>query len=73
VGAGAGGRCVRGGDCGSGVPRDAVRRGATGFDVLNGTEQRLKVARVDGKMALKGMLIEDYPVVLRLSVVKRLC
>ena len=38
---------------------------ATGIDVLNGTEQELRVTAEDGSTVLKGMLAKDYPVLIR--------
>jgi hypothetical protein len=40
---------------------------AVGIDVLNGTRVGLQCARVRGKTVLKGMLIKDWPVVIRLA------
>jgi hypothetical protein len=42
-------------------------KNATGIDVLNGTEQALRFSIEGGKTILKGMLIKDYPVVVRLG------
>lgn len=39
---------------------------ATGIDVLNGSEQVLRSSKSKGKSILKGMLIKDYPIVLKL-------
>jgi hypothetical protein len=39
---------------------------AKGIDALNGTEQDLKLSIEGGKTTLKGMLIKDYPIVVRL-------
>jgi hypothetical protein len=40
---------------------------ATGIDVLNGTEQDLKISAEAGTMVLKGMSVQDYPVLVRLK------
>ncbi|MBI4582801.1 MAG: discoidin domain-containing protein [Planctomycetes bacterium] len=40
---------------------------AVGIDVLNGTEQDLIVSQNDSGSVLRGMLIKDYPLVIRLS------
>ena len=39
---------------------------ATGIDVLNGSEQVLQSSKSGGKSILKGMMIKDYPIVIRL-------
>ena len=39
---------------------------ATGIDVLNGTEQELRISIEGGSTVLKGMLTKDYPVLIRL-------
>jgi len=39
---------------------------ATCIDVLNGSEQVLQPSKSEGKSILKGMLIKDYPVVIKL-------
>jgi len=44
---------------------------ATGIDVLNGNEQVLQSSKNKGKPVLKGMLIKDYPVVIRLHGVSK--
>lgn len=41
-------------------------RKATAIDTLNGTEQNLVVSTKDGSTTLQGMLIKDYPLVIRL-------
>jgi len=46
-------------------------RQATGIDVLNGSEQVLQSSKSKGKPILKGMLIKDYPIVIRLHGVSR--
>lgn len=42
-------------------------KSATGIDVLNGTEQDLRISIEEGSTVLKGMLTKDYPVLIRLS------
>ena len=44
---------------------------ATGIDVLNGSEQVLQSSKSKGKSILKGMLIKDYPIVIKLHDVSR--
>ena len=44
---------------------------ATGIDVLNGTEQILQPSKSKGKSTLKGMLIKDYPIVIKLHDVSK--
>ena len=39
---------------------------AKGIDLLNGTEQDLRVSSEGGKTILSGMLIKDYPVIVKL-------
>jgi hypothetical protein len=39
---------------------------AKGIDVLNGTEQELRISIEGGKTILRGMLIKDYPIMVRL-------
>jgi hypothetical protein len=39
---------------------------AKGIDLLNGTEQELRVYTEGGKTILRGMLIKDYPIMVRL-------
>jgi len=41
---------------------------AVGVDVINGTEQELRVSRRDGRPVLKGLLLKDWPVLVRLKV-----
>jgi hypothetical protein len=43
---------------------------ATGIDTLNGFEQELRVSIEGNDTVLTGMLIKDYPVVLRLDKVR---
>jgi hypothetical protein len=40
---------------------------AVGYDVLNGTEQELVLTQVDGVPWLRGMLVRDWPTIIRLS------
>jgi hypothetical protein len=40
---------------------------ATGIDVLDGTEQELKISVEAGTIVLKGMLVTDYPLLVRLK------
>ncbi len=44
---------------------------ATGIDVLNGSEQVLRSSKSKGKPILKGMLIKDYPIVIKLHDVSK--
>ena len=44
---------------------------ATGIDVLNGSEQVLQSSKSEGKSILKGMLIKDYPIVIKLHDVSK--
>jgi len=39
---------------------------AVGADIMNGTEQELTVCDEDGRKLLKGLLLQDWPVVVRL-------
>ncbi len=48
------------------IPGKSFRR-AVGIDVLNGTEQELEASVEGDGTTLRGMLVKDYPVVLRLS------
>ncbi len=41
-------------------------RQAVGIDVLNGTEQELRILTAGGKTILEGMLVKDYPIIVRL-------
>ncbi len=41
-------------------------KNATGIDVLNGTEQELRISAEGGSTILTGMLTKDYPVLIRL-------
>ncbi len=43
---------------------DAVR--ATAFDVLNGTEQALRIVRREGRITIPDLVIRDWPIVIRL-------
>jgi hypothetical protein len=43
---------------------DAVR--AIAFDVLNGTEQALRIVRRDGGITIPDLVIRDWPIVIRL-------
>ena len=44
---------------------------ATGIDVLNGSEQVLQSSKSEGRSILKGMLIKDYPIVIKLHDVSK--
>jgi len=44
---------------------------ATGIDVLNGNEQVLQSSKSKGLSILKGMLIKDYPIVIKLHDVSK--
>ena len=39
---------------------------AIGIDILNGGEQVLQLSKNEGKSILKGVLIRDYPIVMKL-------
>jgi hypothetical protein len=39
---------------------------AVGIDVLNGTEQELRISSEGGKTIISGVLIKDYPIIVRL-------
>jgi len=41
-------------------------REAVGIDVLNGTEQQLRISSEGGETIIRGVLIKDYPVIVRL-------
>jgi hypothetical protein len=55
-------------DC-PGVPADLILSGrcrqATGYDPLNGVEQELDLEFVDGGTRIRGLLIKDYPILVR--------
>ena len=40
---------------------------ATGIDILNGTEQELVISTKDGGTVIGGILVKDFPMVIRLS------
>ncbi len=40
---------------------------AVGIDVLNGTAQDLSISRREGATVIRGMLVKDYPIIIRLS------
>lgn len=42
-------------------------KSATAIDVLNGTEQELRISKVDDGTSVQHLLAKDYPIVLRLS------
>jgi hypothetical protein len=43
----------------------------TGIDVLQGFEQGLIASDEDGNLAIRALLVKDYPIILRLSSTKR--
>ncbi len=59
------------GDACGGTPGTVVVEGAyarvVGYDPLNGTEQELRSDTANGHTAIAGVLIKDYPVLLRLQ------
>ena len=62
----------RAGDSCEGKPCDVVVDGAfseaEGYDPLNGTAHALKMKRKSGQTVLPGILVKDYPILLRLRV-----
>jgi hypothetical protein len=42
-------------------------RTATGFEPINGVSQRLNITPTDGGVLLKGVLVRDWPIILRLE------
>jgi len=49
------------------LPGTDVKR-AWVIDVFNGTEQELNLDAANGAAVLKGILVKDYPVLIKLSV-----